>query len=57
MFHANYDSNTIVAQRLTRVIFTRFLRIEPKTWGAHAVIRMELFGAYVGKNNRSSRAI
>ncbi|XP_028408770.1 uncharacterized protein LOC114531336 isoform X2 [Dendronephthya gigantea] len=49
VFRANYENKLIVPQRLTRAIFTRFLRVVAKTWpsGYHPGIRMELFGEYV----------
>ncbi|XP_028407274.1 uncharacterized protein LOC114529904, partial [Dendronephthya gigantea] len=44
IFQANFDMNTIVRQRLQRVIFARFIRIYPKTWHIHLSMRIEFEG-------------
>lgn len=48
-FRANYDQNTIVEQRLTRVLLTRFVRIIPVSWHGKPSIRMDFLGSYIGK--------
>ncbi|XP_028412252.1 uncharacterized protein LOC114535069 [Dendronephthya gigantea] len=47
VFEANYDRNTIVEQRLTRTVVTRFVRLNVERWGGVPSMRIEFQGEYI----------
>ena len=49
IFKANYDDDTIVEQRLTRTVVTRFVRLNLKKWKSYASMRIEFQGEYIGE--------
>jgi hypothetical protein len=49
LFEANYDSSTIVRQRLMPVIVTRFIQVRPISWVGKCALRVEFYGFYEGE--------
>ncbi|XP_058944112.2 EGF-like repeat and discoidin I-like domain-containing protein 3 [Pocillopora verrucosa] len=43
IFQGNWDSNTVVFNSITPVIYTRYIRILPKSWEGNPCIRAEFF--------------
>nr|XP_020765276.1 coagulation factor VIII-like isoform X2 [Odocoileus virginianus texanus] len=44
VFQGNQDSFTPVVNALDPPLFTRFLRIHPRSWANHIALRLELLG-------------
>ena len=49
-FQGNTEIDTVVENRLSRVILTRLLRIMPVLWFTAPALRMEVIGSYVGEH-------
>ena len=47
IFTGNTEIDTVVEQRLSHIIFARFLRIIPDIWFGVPAIRMEVTGSYI----------
>ena len=48
IFQGNWDSNTVVFNSITPVIYTRYIRILPKSWEGNPCIRAEFFTCHKG---------
>ena len=49
IFQGNWDSNTVVYNVITPVIYTRYIRILPKSWESHLSMRAEFYSCQYGK--------
>ncbi|XP_028416913.1 lactadherin-like [Dendronephthya gigantea] len=48
VFQANTDRNTTVKHYMFPAVFTRYVRLHPKTWHSACAMRTEFFGCYEG---------